>query len=116
MSDQQDRVVKLLHETPEQRDDFRSMVRVEISGRLIGENNLGLVHNRPCDRDTLLFPTRQFARTMSGSVRHPHQCQHLGHAFSNGGAMLPPQEQGKRDVLFDGETRDQMKGLKDNAN
>ena len=36
-----------------QRHDFRAGLRIEISGRLVGEQDRGIVDERACDRHAL---------------------------------------------------------------
>src|SRR3990170_9117736 len=42
-------------EVREQREDLLGGVRVELARRLVAEDDLGLVGQRACDRDALLF-------------------------------------------------------------
>ena len=69
MSDQQDRVMKLLDQPTQEPDDFRSVLRVEISCRLIGEDDPGLMHDGPRHRNPLLLSTRKLTRPMCSAVR-----------------------------------------------
>src|SRR5215469_5037662 len=46
-------------ETTEQRHDFRGLLRVQISGRLVGQEQAGLVDDRPGDPHQLLLPARE---------------------------------------------------------
>ena len=104
------------HQLAQQSDDFRAVLRIQISRRLVGQNDLGLVHDRPCHRDPLLLSPRKLARPMRGAMRHPAPAPDLGDAFPDSEPLLPSQQERKGHVLFDGQTWDQVKGLKDNAN
>jgi hypothetical protein len=83
MRDQQDRVMEVIHQPPQQLDDFGAVLRIEISRRLVGQHDLGGMHHRPCHGDTLLLSAGEFARPMDCAVRHADQRQDLGHAFPN---------------------------------
>jgi hypothetical protein len=115
MSDQQDRVMKLLDYPSQEPNDFRPVLRVEISCRLIGENDPGLMHDGPRNRNPLLLSTRKLTRPMCSAVGHPHQRQDLCDALSDSPTLLSTQQQRKGHVLFDRKTWDQMKGLKNDA-
>jgi len=41
-----------------------STFRIKIPRRLIRENDLGIIHQRPGERDTLLLPDTEFRRAM----------------------------------------------------
>jgi len=42
---------------------------VQVSGRLVGEKQRGLIHKRTRDRHSLLFAARKFSRLLPGPVR-----------------------------------------------
>ena len=48
-----------------------AVVLVEVAGRLVGENELGVVDERACDRQTLLLAARQLVRAPVGDLREP---------------------------------------------
>src|ERR1051325_5942239 len=52
---------------------------------------------------------------MPRAVRHPYPRQDLRHARPDAGALLSSEQERKRYVLLDAQTRDQMKRLKHNA-
>ena len=60
-----------LVELAEHAHDFFAVRRVEVAGRLVGEDQLGLPDKRAGDGDALLLAARQLGRTMLGSVRDP---------------------------------------------
>jgi len=56
---------------------------IEISGRLVGEQKLGGVRQRPRDRRALLLPARQLCRPVIQAMPKPqHAEQLLGPCFS----------------------------------
>src|SRR4051794_10909062 len=89
-------IVQLLKE----RHYLNGHVTVEISGRLIGQQQPGLRHERTRDRDALLLTTRELARLVIQPVAEPHPTQRLGSELS--GVQLSPApivEQRKLDVV-----------------
>ncbi len=52
-------------------DDLGAGVRVEVAGRLVGEQQLGLVDERARDRDALLLASRKLTRHVCGARREP---------------------------------------------
>ena len=63
--DEDDRVAGLV-EPLEQRHDFDAGLRVEVAGRLVGEQDRRVVDERARDRDALALAARQLV----GPVRH----------------------------------------------
>src|SRR5262249_7955122 len=62
--DEHDRDALVAVEADEQVQDVEARLRVEVAGRLVGEQERGAVHERPRDRDALLLPARELAREM----------------------------------------------------
>jgi hypothetical protein len=75
------------------------MLGIQIAGRLVGENDLGLMHDRSRNRDTLLFPAREFAGAMVSPCSHRDQLKYLLNAGLDRCPSLPSQQQGKRNIL-----------------
>ena len=59
--DQDDRVAGGV-QTCEQRHDFRAGLRIEVAGRLVGQQDRRIVHERAGDRDALALPSGQLVR------------------------------------------------------
>jgi hypothetical protein len=57
-----------------QAHDLESQFRIEITRRLIRQDDLGAVDNRPCDRYALLFSVREMRRVF------PHFVVEIDHA------------------------------------
>jgi hypothetical protein len=57
-------LTKALDERPQEDDDLGPMLGVQITGRLVGEKDLGLMYDRSRNRYTLLLPARELAGTM----------------------------------------------------
>src|SRR4029453_16409931 len=67
--------------SPSQRSEHLGCRRsVQFAGRLIGEDNLRLVRDRPCDRDPLLLAAGKFCRAPLRAIVDAHQLQQLLHA------------------------------------
>ena len=90
-------------------------VRVQVAGRLIGEDQRGVGHDRPCDRDPLLLPARQLRRLMMQAVTHTDRVQC---PFGAPPALCPPQSGvGERQLHVDqcARARHQVEALEDEA-
>ena len=73
----------------EQTDDIVSCLGVEVSRRLIGDDDPGFVQDGPCNGDTLLLTARQLMGHLVLLVSHPHHLQYLVDAFLNLLLVLP---------------------------
>ena len=49
-------------------EDLGAGLRVEVAGRLVGEDDLGLAHERARDGDALLLATRELGRPVGEPV------------------------------------------------
>ncbi len=63
VGDQHDRLAVVV-EPLEHRHDLLGGLRVEVPGRLVGQDQLGIVDERPRDRDALLLAARELARVV----------------------------------------------------
>src|SRR5919108_2420149 len=66
--DEHDRDAALLVQPLKNAHHFDAGFRIEVPGRLVGEENRRVVHERACDRHTLLLPAGQLVRMMIGTV------------------------------------------------
>src|SRR3546814_9906498 len=66
-----------LVEIGEQFHDLDRAFGIEVAGRLVGEQHVGMGDDRPRDRDTLLLPTRKLSRGMIRSEEHTSDLQSL---------------------------------------
>ena len=64
-------------ELPKHPHHFLAVMRVEVAGRLVGEDQLGIGDERAGDRDALLLAARKLARTMPGAVGDADLVHHL---------------------------------------
>ena len=68
VSDEHDRVAALV-QPREQRHDFRAGLRVQVSRRLVREQDRGVVHERPRDGDALTLAAGQLVGPMRHAAR-----------------------------------------------
>ena len=66
------------------------VLRVEVPGRLVGEQDRRVVDQRARDRDALLLPARQLVRMVVGAVAEPDQLEHLHGALVPFGRLQSP--------------------------
>jgi len=86
--------------------------RVEIAGRLVGEQQRRVVHQRPRDGDTLLLASGELIRMVAQPVAEAHGLQRVGGALpALRGGHLARVEQRELDVLERGRAREQVESL-----
>src|SRR5882757_2011448 len=91
----------------EQLHDADGGLRVEVSGRLVGDEQLGPVHERPRDRDALLFTTGQLTGHPLLLAAEADEVEHLGHGLADLTARLADDLLREGDVLGDRLVRQQ---------
>lgn len=67
----------------QQLDDFIRHLRVYVAGRLVGNNQLGVVDQRPRDGDPLLLAAGQLHRQTLLLAVQADQAQHIGNAAAD---------------------------------
>src|SRR5438874_13614852 len=75
----------------EQMHHSFAIMRIEVTGRLVREQNRRSASERAGDRNTLLLPTGELARQMFCPMRHANALQRFGHqrfAISRTGAAI----------------------------
>src|SRR5436190_1136060 len=100
---------------PQQLHHRFAVGRVEVSRRLVGEQDRGIAHDGARDGDALLLASRELHRIVFGPVHHPHFFERLLHALR---ALRPRHATvGERqlDILGDGEVANQIEGLEHEA-
>jgi len=65
-----------MNNRPEEPHDLPAGLRVQLAGRLIGDQQLGAASKRPGDRDPLLLTAGQFVRALPGVLVQAHHGQH----------------------------------------
>src|ERR1041385_4858088 len=79
--DQRDRPA-LLAQLAEQIQNRFTRVRVEISGRFVGKNDFGFIHESARNRHPLLLSAGQLVRTMFAAVLQVHELQRIQRAVA----------------------------------
>ena len=97
----------------QQLDDARAGRRVEVAGRLVGEQDGGLGHESAGDRDALLLAARELARVMAESRLEAHLPEH--HARFRAGVPAAGELQRQHDVLERRQRRHEVEGLEHEA-
>ena len=92
-----------------------AVLRVEVAGRLVGEQDRGLARNRASHRHPLLLAPGELAREMPGAMGHLYLREGLVHPLPPLGRPHAPVGQGQLDVLVDGEVAYQVEALEDEA-
>ena len=115
MGDEHDRLAVFAVELAKQGENLGAAVGVEVARRLVGEDDLGLVHEGPGDGDALLLAAGELARLVIGPLSQTDQGEGfeprlLGVLASDAGVVA-----GQEDVLEGGEGRDQVEVLEDEA-
>ena len=83
--------------------------RVEVAGRLVGQQQRRARHGSACDRHPLALPTRKLRRTVRGAIAQVHRGQCFANSATPLGGRHSGQDQGQFDVLCGAQPRDQMK-------
>jgi hypothetical protein len=95
----------------QQLDHLAARRTIEVAGRLVGQQDRGIVGERPGDCDPLLLAARQLRRVVMRAIRQPHFGEQRARAGRRIGAV------GNLDrhqhVLERGQRRQQVKGLED---
>src|SRR3954465_11873411 len=86
----------------QQTHDLDGRVRVEVSRRLVREQDQRPVHERPGDRDTLLLTTGELVRVTVFLAAEADQLEDLGHHPAGDGLGLADHLEGEGDVLVRG--------------
>src|SRR3954468_6390434 len=97
MGDEHDRGAAVAVERLHQLENALTGGVVEISGRLVGEQDSWRVGERPRDRDPLLLSTRQLHREMVRAIAEADALDQIPCALH--GAVGPAQLEGNLDVL-----------------
>ena len=111
MGDHHDRVPVLVDDLAQQREHAAPGLRVQRSGRLVGEHHLGPGDERPGDRDALLLASGELGGTVAQALLQPDPRGDFAHLRAPRAATVQAQRQA--DVLGDRERRHQVEGLED---
>ena len=90
-------------------------IAVEIARRLIGQDDLRIVGERPRERDTLLLPLTHFRRTVIGSIGQADTVEHLHRTLFLLFGGFARQHEWDLHVFAGSQPRDQVERLKHEA-
>src|SRR5215207_2771325 len=93
--------------------DAHAGVRIEVSGRLVGDEYGRLRDEGPGDRDALLLPARELVRELVHLPAQAHEVEYLGDLRADGAASLARDLHRVGDVLGRGLVREQLEVLED---
>ena len=99
----------------QQRHDFKGALGVQVTGRLVGDNGGGIVHQSTGNGQSLLLTTGHLMGMAVHLALQTNQLQHIGHTILN--FLLPGAHHphGEGHVLIDGHLIDQAVVLKHDA-
>ncbi len=104
----------LLLETQQQVDDLAGGPRVDVPGRLVGEDDIRLADERPRDPHPLLLAARQFAGKVAQPGAEPEVIEQPFRALEDLRTGRVREER-HGDVLHRGQGRDQVEELEHEA-
>src|SRR5215210_862459 len=93
--------------------DAYARVRVEVAGRLVGDEYRRLRDEGPGYRDALLLPAGELIRVLVYLPGEAHQVEYLGELRADGAALLVRDLHRVGDVLGGGLVREQLEVLED---
>ncbi len=115
VGDEQHGLSSRLCQSPDERHNVCSLMRVEVPRRLIRQQEARSMHQSPRYRHALLFAAGQLAWPMMSPMVHPDHVQDFIYSMYQGASAVAAQHQRKRDVFLGREPMDQMERLKDNS-
>ncbi len=89
--------------------------RVDVAGRLVGEQDLGLADQRAGDRGALLLPARQHRREGVHAVAEADPAEELDHVGAVARLLLVEDTERQRDILEGGQVVEQAEILEYDA-
>src|SRR5919198_110407 len=110
-----DRLLEFLVQPPEQIEDLLSGLRIQLSGRLVRQEEWRVVGEGDRDRDSLLFASAELVGPVNRAIGHPHQGQEAGGPFLSGGRRRARESHRESDVLLCGQGGHEVEELEDEA-
>ena len=116
VGDHHHRLARLARERVEEVEHRRGGLGVEVAGGLVGEDQGGVVDQRARDRHPLLLAAREPVGKAARAVgRGPRASSSAAHAPARARRPAQFSSSGKQQVLLDGQQRDQVEELEDEA-
>ncbi len=99
----------------EERGDLALEGRVEVAGRLVGEDEVGPRHERAGDRDALALAVRELVDRAALLAAEPDAREERARAVAGGGveAKVAVEAEREKDILEGVERGDEFEGLED---
>ena len=97
----------------EEPEDVDRELRIEVPGRLVGEEDRGLTDDRARDRDALLLAAGEDAGAVFPATAEADPLERLADACTDEARREPEHLERDRDVVEDGPARDELEVLKD---
>ena len=114
VGDHADRRAGLVELAEELHDRFAAL-RIEVAGRLVGEQDDRLAGDRARHGDALLLTAGQLARQVFRAVRHAHALEGVGHTLAAFGRPHPAVGERQLDVLEHRQVANQVEALEDES-
>ena len=108
-----DRLLELLVQPLQQREDFRRRLRIEVAGRLVGDEQRRIGDDRAGDRDALLLAAGELPRIVLSPGRRARRCERGHDVLAALRLRELRQQQRQLDVLERRQHRDQVVELED---
>ena len=97
----------------EDLQDARAALLIKVAGRLVGQDQRRLVHERPGDRHALPLATRQLGRQVAQAVAEADALERPARSLSPLGPVQPGVEHRQLDVALDRGPGEQVEALED---
>src|SRR5207237_656430 len=110
-----DRLVELFVQATQQLERFFRVLRVEIAGRLVGDEDRRIGDYRACDGDALLLTAGKLPRKVRDAIAETDDVERDARTFAALLLRELRQQQRQLDVLQRGEHRDQVVHLKNES-
>ena len=91
--------------------DLFTGMDIQVPRGLVGQDHQRLVHERPCDRDSLLLAPGKFAGLVAQAVAEPHLTEQLGRSLLRGRGTASLNQRRHHDILQRGQVKEEMMEL-----
>ncbi len=99
----------------EQFEDAGGVVRIEVAGGFVGQEEGGAVDQRPGDGRTLHFAAAHLMGESGGPRGQADQIEHFRGPGAGLAGFFPAEEEGQLDILHGGHGREEIEKLEDDA-
>ena len=106
------RLAELVAKVKEKLMQFCLILAVKTARRLVGKDDIGLVHKGTCYSNTLLFATGKLVGLMIGAVRESHKVKEFLRAATIVALLFPCYHTGYHHVFQSGKFGEKLMELK----